>query len=64
MDYGNFSATIGQQEGIKIKIKFPKYSIGEKKFYLQQKELEKKQYLRGDNDTVKEYIKLILKVRM
>ena len=33
MDYGKFSSTVGQEEGIKIKIKFPKYTIGEKKYF-------------------------------
>ena len=33
MDYGNFYATVGQEEGIKRNIKFPKYSIGEKFLY-------------------------------
>ena len=31
MDYGNFSETARQEEGIKIKIKVSKHMIGEKK---------------------------------
>ena len=30
LDYRKFSATVEQEEGIKIKIKFPRYTIGEK----------------------------------
>ena len=38
IDHGNFSAKVGQEEGIQIKIKFQKYSTGEKKIYIQQNE--------------------------
>ena len=31
LDYVKFSAIVGQEEGIKIKIKFPKHVTGEKK---------------------------------
>ena len=50
-------------QGIKIKIKFPKYSIGEKIIHT-TKRIAQKAILKGDNDIVQEYTKRILKVRM
>ena len=48
LDYGNFSATVGQEEGIKFLQKFPKYSIGEK-IICTTKRIAQKVIFKGDN---------------
>ena len=58
MDYGNFSTTVGQEEEIKIKIKFPKFNIGDEKKLNKQQSIAQKEIFNGDG-IVQEHAKLV-----